>query len=116
MFEPTRMSYIFASVLIAALVSGVFVHATVPHEHSHDSGGAESALWSDLHAILGSAQRKISFAAIASVLLLLLFRIARYGEEVFLLERRRERELTRLLDPVYGELLRRGVMPYRAFR
>ncbi len=102
--------------LMCALTFGGFVHAVVPHDHGEEHGGAPSALWSDLHATLGSTQRKMFFAAVSPILLLLLFSITQYGEKVLLLSRRRERELVRMFDPIHGELLRRGVMPHRAFR
>ncbi len=112
-----KLGFVLIAVsLLCALTFGGFVHAVVPHEHGDEHGGEQSALWSDLHAALGSTQRKMLIAAIGTSFLFLLFSIVRYGEKVFLLARRRERGSTWSLDPIYGELLRRGVMPYRAFR
>lgn len=112
-----RLGFILIAVsLTGVLAFGGFVHAVVHHEHGEKHEGAPTALWTDLHAILGSAQRKMFFAVIGAAFLFSLFSLARYAEKVFLLALRREREHIRSLDPIYGELLRRGVMPHRAFR
>ena len=113
----TKAGLILLAVsLVAVLAFGGFAHAVIPHDHGDGHGGAPTALWSDLHAVLGSAQRKMFVAAATSILLVLLFSIVRYSEKSFLVARRREQGLLRSLDPIYGELLRCGVMPYRAFR
>ena len=115
MYAKVGLVFLVAS-LVAVLAFGGFAHAIIPHEHGEEHGTATTSLWNDLHAMLGSAQRKMFFATVSPVLLLLLFSIVRYGGHMLLLSRRRERELIRLLDPIHGELLRRGVMPHRAFR
>lgn len=112
-----KFAFVFLTLSLMLVLSfGGFIHAVVPHNHGDEHGAAPTTLWNDLHAALGSTQRKMLIAVIGTTFLFLLFSIVRYGEKVFLLARRRQRESIRLLDPIYGELLRRGVMPYRAFR
>lgn len=113
-------SVVTSLILVMALGGGGLLHAIVPHSHGDDHGSGqnhESAVWTGLHGALSHEQKKFLLAIVATIAIVTLGIILNTFSafRVSMAYLRAVSSLARVRDPNAGELLRRGIHPYRKF-
>ena len=109
------VTFLACACLLTFLTAG-FLHDVIPHHHGavdNHGNDADSAIWATLHSAVQHDQKKPlivlaqSFLMIlASILSVSIFKVIIPAQSPELLA----------LDPYAGTMLRRGILPHRAFR
>lgn len=117
MLNRHRLSFAFvAYALIVALSSGGLTHSVIPHTHNdgHSGQAQESLAWVSLHNSLSHEGKKF-LALMLVVAFVYLGTIINLGARTVPSLLALNAVIIRTRDPSAGELLRRGIFPYRRF-
>lgn len=111
MFASRQFNLFLGLLLVLCVVSAPFLHAVIPHKHSHAGGEGVDIVWASLHSGLHAEDRK-AFDGMVSVLAL--FALCASFVSVFFITAPAYAPARRRPDRL-ALLLKRGILPYRAF-